>query len=127
MLWLMFAVSFQPWQPAKTETLGAYLRFEFTSDPNVYTMFKIALTQASNGGLIVRYVISGGGKETRSFTLAEAKVERDKLSAKAPSDSGLPSAFVAHFVRRFPPGNAKGPVVPGLKLGDLFFEKSEAQ
>ena len=64
-------------------------------------------------------------RERRVLTLTEIHVDESGFSAVIKGDKpvAVPAKWVGRFVTKFPPGNAKGPVAPGILFeGGWFLE-----
>jgi hypothetical protein len=84
------------------------------------------LINAAGGKLSVVFETTLGAKSTRatiaSATLVGARL-RGQFDGTLPA--GVPAQLDARFVDKYPPSNAKGPVVRGILIGKRFYSRPD--
>ena len=119
----------EPWtQRAPRAYAGEYAHTEFSGD--TYVVHELKVEVSASGKLSVAYSASPSSERVmRWVALKDASVKGNTftsggLVAPYPGQD-LPPSWSGAFIRRFPPANAKGPVVNGLLLGDWLFQHLE--
>ncbi|MFO0594375.1 MAG: hypothetical protein U0228_03700 [Myxococcaceae bacterium] len=114
---------FQP-REAKDWTGRYYGLQQVGSDPYGYESISFTLGKGRTTlGLIWTRSDQTGEKERRDLQLTDVKIDAKGLTAKVKGKrpATIPEEWKGQFVTKYPPNNAKGPVVEGLLLEGGWF------